>query len=114
MDKVEFKKIVKAAVKEALKEELREILSEVAKSSKQSIKENTFSRRGNETTIKMNSSDVPVGDIRSRYLSMISQTADESKNTSYNGNFVPPADPVNGNLGSGEISLDEIMRLVKQ
>tara|TARA_R110000824_G_scaffold86549_2_gene214091 strand:+ start:38 stop:376 length:339 start_codon:yes stop_codon:yes gene_type:complete len=109
MKSTHFKKIIKEAVKEAIQEELKDILLEAVKAPKsQPINENISSN-----TISSNPSfENPTTNIKQNYSDIMSETA-----ISMTSNDVPRfnpqgSDPINGNLGNGEVSMDAITNLL--
>ena len=109
MKSTHFKKIIKDAVKEAIQEELKDILLEAVKAPKsQPINENISSN-----TISSNPSfENPTTNIKQNYSDIMSETA-----ISMTSNDVPRfnpqgTDPINGNLGEGELSMDAITNLL--
>jgi hypothetical protein len=102
----DFKKIIKEAVREAIQEELKDILLEAVKSPKQIIKESYTP----PTTTP--SYAPPSIDFRSKYAEVLGETA--MSFTSQDAQPFRPqvSDPVNGNLGSGEVGMDQIMSLL--
>ena len=108
-----FKKIIKDAVKEAFQEELKSILLEAVKSSNKSpIFETQVERQipfSNTTPVN---NPIPLADKRKLYASIIGETAEALNNTSI-PTFTPSnQDPINGNLGVGEVNMDQIMGLI--
>ena len=109
MKSTHFKKIVKEAVKEAIQEELKDILLEAVKSPKaQPISEN----KTNNVISSTPSFEKPTTNVRQKYSDIMSETA-----ISMTSNDVPRfspqgVDPVNGNLGEGELSMDAITNLL--
>ena len=109
MKATELKKFIKEAVREAIQEELKEILLEAVRSPKQVVRESyappvqtpqpTFTQ--------------PTMDLRSKYADVLGETA-----MSFTSNDVAQpirpqvSDPINGNLGSGEVGMDQIMSLL--
>ena len=109
MKSTHFKKIVKEAVKEAIQEELKAILLEAVKAPKtQPISEN-------KTTNVISSTpnfERPSKDTRQRYADIMGETA-LSMTSRDVPRFNPQgADPINGNLGEGELSMDTITNLL--
>ena len=109
MKSTHFKKVIKEAVKEAIQEELKDILLEAVKTPKtQPISENISSN-----TISSNPSfETPTTNVRQNYSDIMSETA-----ISMTSNDIPRfnpqgTDPINGNLGEGEISMDAITNLL--
>jgi hypothetical protein len=102
----DFKKIIKEAVREAIQEELKDILLEAVRSPKQIIKESYT------PPISTPSYAPPSIDFRSKYAEVLGETA-----MSFNSQDAVPfrpqvSDPVNGNLGAGEVGMDQIMSLL--
>ena len=107
-----FKKVIKQAVKEAIKEEIKDILLEAvleaSKSSKSIVNENTH--KSPSTPIQPTPSTV---DLRQKYMDILGETA-----MSFSTKDISPFNPsgvtdvVNGNLGSGEVGMDQIMSLL--
>jgi hypothetical protein len=108
MKTTDFKKIIKEAVKEAIQEELKDILLEALKSPKQIIKE-SYSP---PTPSSQPSYAPPQIDFRSKYAEALGETALSFTSQDAQPSFRPHGDPVNGNLGSGELGMDQIMGLL--
>jgi len=108
MKTTDFKRIIKEAVREAIQEELKDILLEALKSSKQIIKESYTP----PIPSSQPSYAPPQIDFRSKYAEALGETA--LSFTSQNAQpFTPQvSDPVNGNLGSGEVGMEQIMNLL--
>ena len=106
MKSTNFKKIIKEAVKEAIQEELKEILLEAVKAPKaQNITEN-------QSVSHKNTKSSPSLDVRKSYMDVLNDTSlnFSSKDVA---KFTPQGqDPVNGNLGSGEVGIDQIQNLM--
>ena len=118
MKSSEFKKVIKSAVIEAVREELKDILFEAFKSntSKPQITENHTYRPPNNTPIPNPQSSMTLEDKRAKYAEALGQTE-----LNFNSNDVPqpfrPApgnDGVNGNLGTGNVSMDQITGLLNK
>jgi hypothetical protein len=97
-----LKKLIKEAVREAIQEELKDILLEAVKTPKSVVRESY-----SPTTYTQ-----PTVDLRSKYADVLGETA-----LNFTSNDVQPfrpqaVDPVNGNLGTGEIGMDQIMGLL--
>jgi hypothetical protein len=102
----DFKKIIKEAVREAIQEELKDILLEAVRSPKQIIKESYTPPTSTPSYAP------PSIDFRSKYAEVLGETA-----MSFNSQDAVPfrpqvSDPVNGNLGAGEVGMDQIMSLL--
>jgi len=109
MKSTDFKKLIKEAVREAIQEELKDILLEAVKSPKQVVRESYT-----PPTQKSPKPDYapPSIDFRSKYAEVLGETA-----MSFTSQDVQPfrpqvSDPINGNLGSGELGMDQIMGLL--
>jgi hypothetical protein len=108
MKSTDFKKIIKQAVKEAIQEELKDILLEAVRSPKQVVKESYSS----PVQPSQPAYAPPSIDFRSKYAEVLGETA-----MSFTSQDAVPfrpqvADPVNGNLGAGEVGMDQIMGLL--
>ena len=82
---------------------------EAVKSSKQVVKESyTPPTRTHEPTFTQ-----PTMDLRSKYMDVLGETALSFTSNDVQQPFRPQSsDPVNGNLGTGEIGMDQIMGLL--
>ena len=109
MKSPQFKKIIKEAVKEAIQEELKDILLEAVKAPKsQPINENT----SNNTISSKHSLKSSTTNVRQNYSDIMNETA-ISMNSGDVAKFTPQGvDPINGNLGEGELSMDTITNLL--
>jgi len=108
MKSTDFKKLIKQAVKEAIQEELKDILLEAVRSPKQVVKE-SYSP---PTQTSQPAYAPPPIDFRSKYAEVLGETA-----LSFTSQDAVPfrpqsVDPVNGNLGGGEVGMDQIMNLL--
>jgi hypothetical protein len=108
MNSTNFKKIIKEAVKEAIQEELKDILLEAIKTPKQVVRE-SYSP---PPPTPQPSFTQPTMDFRSKYAEALGETA-----LSFNSQDAIPfrpqsVDPINGNLGAGELGMDQIMGLL--
>jgi len=106
-----LKKLIKEAVKEAIQDELKDILLEAVKTPKTQIV-----RESTQPTIVTPPSKPtytePTMDIKQKYSDIMGETAISmtSKDAS---SFNPRGvDPINGNLGDGEVKMDTIMGLL--
>ena len=109
MKSTQFKKIIKEAVKEAIQEELKEVLLEAVRAPKsQPINENKTSN-----VISSNSSfEQPTIDVKQKYADIMGETA-LSMTSRDVSKFIPRGtNPINGNLGEGELSINEITNLL--
>jgi hypothetical protein len=111
MKSTDFKKIIKEAVREAIQEELKDILLEAVKSPKQVVRE-SYAPTTNPIQPSQPTYTPPSIDFRSKYAEVLGETA-----MSFTSNDVQPfrpqvSDPVNGNLGAGEVGMDQIMNLL--
>ena len=109
MKSTDFKRLIKEAVREAIQEELKDILLEAVKSPKQVIRE-SYIPPSNPTPSP--SFTQPTMDLKSKYRDVLGETA-----LSFTSKDVQPftpqsSDPVNGNLGVGEVGMDQIMGLL--
>jgi hypothetical protein len=108
MKSTDFKKIIKEVVREAIQEELKDILLEAVRSPKQIVKESYTP----PTQPAQPAYAPPSIDFRSKYAEVLGETA-MSFTSQDTVPFRPQvSDPVNGNLGAGEIGMDQIMGLL--
>jgi len=108
MKSTDFKKIIKEAVREAIKEELKDILLEAVRSPKQVVRESyTPPAQPAQPAYAP-----PSIDFRSKYAEVLGETAMSFTSQDAQPAFKPQGDPVNGNLGSGELGMDQIMGLL--
>jgi hypothetical protein len=108
MKSTDFKKLIKEAVREAIQEELKDILLEAVKSPKQIVRESYTPPA--QTT--QPSFTPPTMDFRSKYAEVLGETAMSFTSQDAQPQFRPQGDPINGNLGTGEIGMDQIMGLL--
>ena len=108
MKSTDFKKLIKEAVREAIQEELKDILLEAVKSPKQIVRESYAP----PTQTTQPSFTPPTMDFRSKYAEALGETAMSFTSQDAQPSFRPQGDPINGNLGTGEIGMDQIMGLL--
>jgi len=104
-----LKKLIKEAVREAIQEELKDILLEAVRTPKQIVRESYSPPQPTTTSPKHTP---PPIDFRSKYAEVLGETA-----LSFTSQDAVPfrpqvSDPVNGNLGAGELGMDQIMNLL--
>jgi hypothetical protein len=103
----ELKQLIKEAVREAIQDELKDILLEAVKSTKTIVRE---SYTPQPETPKPTFTQ-PTMDMRQKYMDTLGETA--LGFTTRDIPFSPAGvDPVNGSLGNGELSMDQITRLL--
>jgi hypothetical protein len=109
MKSTELKKFIKDAVREAIQEELKEILLEAVRSPKQVVRESyTPPAQSPQPTFTQ-----PTMDLRSKYADVLGETAMSFTTNDIQPTFRPQSmDTVNGNLGTGEVGMDQIMSLL--
>ena len=108
MKAIDFKKLIKEAVREVIQEELKDILLEALKSPKQIVRE-SYSPPSTPTQPAY---APPSIDFRSKYAEALGETALSFTSQDAHPSFRPHGDPVNGNLGSGEVGMEQIMNLL--
>jgi hypothetical protein len=106
MKQSDFKKLIKEAVREAIQEELKDILLEAVRSPKQVVRESYT-----PPTSTPSYAPPPI-DFKSKYAEVLGETA-----LSFTSQDAVPfrpqvSDPVNGNLGVGDVGMDQIMGLL--
>jgi hypothetical protein len=105
-----LKKLIKEAVREAIQEELKDILLEAVRTPKQVVRE-SFS----PTTVSTPPPTFtqPTMDARKAYADVMNETMMSFTSKDAQVPFRPQvSDPVNGNLGAGEVGMDQIMSLL--
>jgi len=102
-----LKKLIKEAVREVIQEELKDILLEAIRTPKTIVKESIQTIDTPKPTFTP-----PMMDARKAYMDVMSETA--LNFTSRDAQTFNPrgVDPVNGNLGAGEVGMDQIMALM--
>jgi hypothetical protein len=109
MKSTDFKKLIKEAVREAIQEELKDILLEAVKSPKQVVRESYAP----PAQTAQPSYAPPSVDFRSKNAEVLGETAMSFTSQDAQPSFRPQSsDPVNGNLGTGELGMDQIMGLL--
>jgi hypothetical protein len=108
MKTTELKKFIKDAVREAIQEELKEILLEAVRSPKQVVRESYTPPAQTSPP----SFTQPTMDLRSKYADVLGETAMSFTTNDLQPQFRPQGDPINGNLGTGELGMDQIMGLL--
>jgi hypothetical protein len=104
-----LKKIIKEAVREAIQEELKDILLEAVRSPKQVVRE-AYNPPPRTTEPSFTQ---PTMDLRSKYMDALGETTLSFTSNDLQQTFRPQSsDPVNGNLGTGELGMDQIMGLL--
>ena len=118
MKSSEFKKIVKSAVKEAIQEELKDILFEAFKSQKSTspIVENVqYDQSQHLTSSPTMQPEISLAEKRSKYEEALNGTQlNFTSNNVQSFNPPPGADAVNGSLGAGSVSMDQISSLMNK
>jgi hypothetical protein len=107
-----LKKLIKESVREVIQEELKDILLEAVRTPKTVVRESY-----SPTTIPVSPSHPtftpPVMDARKAYMDVMNETALSFTSRDAQAPFRPQiSDPVNGNLGAGEVGMDQIMNLL--
>lgn len=107
-----LKKLIKEAVREAIQEELKDILLEAVKSPKQVVRESFSPTVPVQPTVNPTFTQ-PTMDLRSKYADVLGETALSFTSNDVQQPFRPQvSDPINGNLGTGELGMDQIMNLL--
>jgi hypothetical protein len=103
-----LKRLIKEAVREAIQEELKDILLEAVRSPKQIIRESIQPIETPKPSFTQ-----PTMDLRSKYKDVLGETALSFTSNDVQQPFRPQSsDPVNGNLGTGDVGMDQIMSLL--
>ena len=103
-----LKKLIKEAVREAIQEELKDILLEAVRTPKTILKESIQTIDTPKPTFIQ-----PTMDARKAYSEIMNETMISFTSQDAQIPFRPQvSDPVNGNLGAGEVGMDQIMSLL--
>jgi len=107
-----LKKLIKEAVREAIQEELKDILLEAVRTPKTIVKE-SFIPDPPPPNPPSRTFTQPTMDTRKAYMDVMNETKLSFTSQDAQVPFRPQvSDPVNGNLGSGEVGMDQIMNLL--
>jgi hypothetical protein len=107
-----LKKLIKEAVREAIQEELKDILLEAVRSPKTLVKE-SFTPLPASHQQPTPTFTQPTMDARKAYADVMNETMLSFTSQDAQVPFRPQvSDPVNGNLGAGEVGMDQIMNLL--
>jgi hypothetical protein len=107
-----LKKLIKEAVREAIQEELKDILLEAVRSPKTVVRE-SYAPTTNPIQPTQPTFTPPTMDIKQKYIDVLGETALSFTSRDAQQPFRPQSsDPVNGNLGAGEVGMDQIMNLL--
>jgi hypothetical protein len=108
----ELKQLIKEAVRDAIRDEMKDILLEALKAPKTTIRENYTQPSTPEYKPTFTQ---PTFDVKRRYDEILGETAMNFTSGDV-PRFSPSAvgDPVNGNLGTGELGMDQIMNLLNK
>jgi hypothetical protein len=103
-----LKKLIKEAVREAIQDELKDILLEAVRTPKTIVKESIQTIDTPKPTFTQ-----PTMDTRKAYSEVMNETMLSFTSQDAQVPFRPQvSDPVNGNLGAGEVGMDQIMNLL--
>jgi hypothetical protein len=109
----ELKKLIEESVRKVIQEELKEILIEAVKSPKQVIRESYSPNPFPVSNPQPPTFIQPTMDARQKYRDILGETAMSFTSNDVSIPFTPSSiDPINGNLGQGELGLDQIMGLI--
>ena len=110
MKTTQLKNLIKEAVREAIQDELKDILLEAVKAPKTIVNESTI-----PSVNISNKSTSPNVDVKAKYNNIMGALED-TKMSLTSQDAVPMntigADPVNGSLPQGSVSLDQIGNLL--
>lgn len=107
-----LKKLIKEAVREAIQEELKDILLEAVRSPKTVVRE-SYTPTTNPIQPTQPTFTPPTMDVRQKYKDVLGETALSFTSNDVQQSFRPQvSDPINGNLGNGEVGMDQIMSLL--
>jgi hypothetical protein len=107
-----LKKFIKEAVREAIQEELKDILLEAVRTPKTLVKE-SFTSTPVPFQPPSQTFTQPTIDTRKAYSEIMNETMLSFTSKDAQVPFKPQvSDPINGNLGAGEVGMDQIMNLL--
>jgi hypothetical protein len=107
-----LKKLIKEAVREAIQDELKDILLEAVRTPKTLVKE-SFTSPPVPFQPPTPTFTQPSMDARKAYSEIMNETMMSFTSQDAQVPFRPQvSDPVNGNLGAGEVGMDQIMNLL--
>jgi hypothetical protein len=107
-----LKKFIKEAVREAIQEELKDILLEAVRSPKQIVRE-SYAPTTSPIQPTQPTFTPPTMDLKQKYKDVLGETALSFTSNDVQQTFRPQSsDPVNGNLGTGELGMEQIMGLL--
>lgn len=107
-----LKKLIKEAVKEAIQDELKDILLEAIKTPKtQIVRESIQPNTPPPLPLKPTYTE-PTMDVKQKYADIMGETAISMTSKDISSFSPQGVDPVNGNLGNGEVKMDTIMNLL--
>jgi hypothetical protein len=108
-----FKKLIKEAVREVIQEELKDIILESLRNPKTPIGVGEYGTVTEHNTTPPPSFNQPTFDTRKAYSDIMNETMMSFTSQNVQSSFRPQvSDPVNGNLGAGEVGMDQIMNLL--
>lgn len=106
-----LKKLIKEAVKEAFQEEIKELLKESIISNKQPLREHSL------PPVDISSTPQPEtqpGDIRKNYMNILDNMMNPTTADVGPSSFTPTGgDTINGALPGGDVSIDQITKLMQ-
>ena len=103
-----LKRLIKEAVREAIQEELKDILLEAVCTPKTIVKESIQTIDTPKPTFTQ-----PMMDTKKAYADIMNETMMSFTSKDAQVPFRPQvSDPINGNLGAGELGMDQIMSLL--
>jgi hypothetical protein len=107
-----LKKLIKEAVREAIQDELKDILLEAVRTPKTLVKE-SFTSIPVPPQPPTPTFTQPTMDTRKAYSDIMNETMMSFTSKDAQVPFKPQvSDPINGNLGGGEVGMDQIMALM--
>lgn len=108
-----LKKLIKEAVREAIQEELKDILLEAVRTPKTPIGVGGYGTVTETISTPKPTFTQPTMDTRKAYSDIMNETMMSFTSQDAQIPFRPQvSDPVNGNLGNGEVGMDQIMALM--
>tara|TARA_R100001509_G_scaffold37116_1_gene19985 strand:+ start:2828 stop:3175 length:348 start_codon:yes stop_codon:yes gene_type:complete len=107
-----LKKLIKEAVKEAIQDELKDILLEAVKAPKTQVVRESIQPVTSPPPSPKPTYTEPTMDVKQKYANIIGETAISMTSKDVSSFNPQGVDPINGDLGSGEVKMNTIMGLL--
>ena len=112
MKTLQLKNLIKEAVREAIQDELKDILLEAVKAPKTQVVRESIQPNITPPPSPKPTYTEPTMDIKQKYADIMGETAISMTSKDVSSFNPQGVDPVNGNLGNGEVGMNTIMNLL--